>query len=142
MTNRERTLQLAATLSRNEISHLIERWCQPNMLLAAYNKFDFDLDKDALQWVLAGEDIEGMILCNDDGAAEPAILSSAPDWVHEPTLLATMRLDENQYDALIERYCGSEHGSKDKSVKLYGFELDKRTLEWLKENRPIYEFLE
>ena len=68
-------------------------------------------------------------------------ISDGPEYLCRNTFEVAKKLDENQFDSLIERYCLSHYGPAN-AKKYFGFELDKITLEWLKENRPIFEFLE
>ena len=68
-------------------------------------------------------------------------VEDGPDYLCKNTFEAAKRFDENQYDCLIERYCLDSRGEVH-AKKYFGFPLDKATLEWLKENKPIFEFLE
>jgi hypothetical protein len=141
-TKHARTLEVAKGMDINQIRALVDRWCRPDMLIACSKKFGFELDKDTLMWLLAEEEAHLMFLDNVDEVVYKNIrFEDCPDGLHESTFNIAVELDENQFDALIERYCEDKR-ARQQSVKMFGFELDRKTLEWLKKNKPIYEFLE
>lgn len=140
----QKTLKLLQDMDVEQIAALINRYRRHD---AQFLRDEVDMR--TLRHVLEDRQISDILLSEKDedvpvdneSKLYENMFRSGPDWLDEQTFYAVCTLDDNQYDAIIDSYCNERNG-KSKAKKLYGFELDQETIEWVKENKPYYLLLE